>query len=174
MRLTSKTERRRLFIMRNFTKSLLLVASLLLISGSLWAHHGQGLSFDTAHMWTTWGTIEEFSYINPHPAVKFTRTDKDGKVEHWGAEVSNNPSRLARVGWTKSRCLASLQPGTRVKLYVGTSLAGGFIGIVELMESEKGELLCSEREAPIAAVDMDGVPGGYQPTDEDRKQGRPN
>jgi hypothetical protein len=171
MRLTSKTVRRRLVFMRNyFTKSFLLVASLLLVSGSLWAHHGQGLSFDTAHMWTTWGTIEEFSYINPHPAVKFTRTDKDGKVEHWGAEVSNNPSRLARVGWTKSRCLAALQPGTRVKLYVGTSLAGGFIGIVELIESEKGELLCSEREAPIAAVDMDGVPGGWQPKPGDDKK----
>jgi hypothetical protein len=60
-----------------------------------------------------------------------------------------------------------------VKLYVGTSLAGGRIGIVELMESEKGELLCSEREAPIKAVDLDGVPGGYQPTDADRKQERP-
>ena len=171
MRLTSKTMRRRLLIMRNhFTKSFLLVASLLLVSGSLWAHHGQGNSFDTTHMWTTWATVEEFSYINPHPAVKFTRTDKDGKVEHWGAEVSNNPSRLARVGWTKSRCLAALQPGTRVKVYVGTSLAGGFIGIVELMESGKGELLCSEREAPIAAIDMDGVPGGYQPKPQDQQQ----
>ncbi len=129
------------------TKSFLFVAGLLLVSGSLWAHHGQGLSFDTNHMWTTWGTIEEFDYINPHPAIKFSRTDKNGNVEHWGAEVSNNPSRLARVGWTKSRCLAALQPGTRVKLYVGTSLAGGRIGIVELMESEKGELLCSERES---------------------------
>ena len=120
-------------------------------------------------MWTTWGTIEEFDYINPHPAVKFSRTDKDGKVEHWGAEVSNNPSRLARIGWTKSRCLAALQPGTRVKFYVGTSLAGGYLGIVELMESEKGELLCSERETPIEATDMDGVPGGYQPKPQDQK-----
>ena len=59
-----------------------------------------------------------------------------------------------------------------MKLYVGTSLAGGRIGIVELMESEKGELLCSEREAPITAVDLDGVPGGYQPTVEDQKLDR--
>jgi len=150
-------------------KSVLLLAGLFLVAGSLSAHHGQGLSFDTNHMWTTWGTIEEFSYINPHPAVKFSRTDKNGNVEHWGAEVSNNPSRLARVGWTKSRCLGALMPGTRVKLYVGTSLAGGRIGIVELMESEKGELLCSEREAPIKAIDLDGVPGGYQPKPEDQK-----
>ena len=60
-----------------------------------------------------------------------------------------------------------------MKLYVGTSLAGGHLGIVELMESEKGELLCSERESAIKAKDLDGVPDGYQPTDEDRKTERP-
>jgi hypothetical protein len=152
------------------TKSFLLIASVLLVSGSLWAHHGQGNSFDTTHMWTTWATIEEFSYINPHPALKFTRTDKDGKVEHWGAEVSNNPSRLARVGWTKSRSMAALQPGTRVKLYLATAKTGGFLAYVELIESEKGELICSERENPISAVDMDGVPGGYQPKSGDDKK----
>jgi hypothetical protein len=42
-----------------------------------------------------------------------------------------------------------------------------------LMESEKGELLCSERETAIKAADLDGVPDGYQPTDEDRKMTRP-
>jgi hypothetical protein len=156
--------------MRNYFKiSFLLCASLFVVAGSLWAHHGQGLSFDTAHMWTTWGVIEQFDYINPHPAVRFSRTDKNGNVEHWGAEVSNNPSRLARVGWTKSRCNAALKPGTKVKLYVGTSLAGGYLGIVELIESEKGELLCSEREAPIPATDLDGVPGGWQPKGAEQK-----
>lgn len=95
---------------KHFTKSILLVASVLLISGSLWGHHVQGFSFDTNHIWTTWATVEEFSYINPHPAMKFARTDKNGNVEHWGAEVLSNPSRLARIGWTKSRCLADLMP----------------------------------------------------------------
>jgi len=171
MRLTSKTVRRRLVYMRNhFTKSFLLVASVLLVSGSLWAHHGQGNSFDTAHMWTTWATVEEFSYINPHPALKFTRTDKNGNVEHWGSEVANNPSRLARVGWTKSRSMEALKPGTRVKLYLATALGGGYLAYVELIESEKGELICSERENPISAVDLDGVPGGYQPKPGDKKE----
>jgi hypothetical protein len=120
-------------------------------------------------MWTTWATVEQFSYINPHPALTFTRTDKNGKVEHWLAEVANNPSRLARVGWTKSRTMAALKPGTRVKLYLATSLSGGLYGDVELIENEKGEFLVTEREAPIAAVDMDGVPGGYQPKSQDKK-----
>ena len=78
--------------------------------------------------------------------MKFSRTDKNGNVEHWGAEVANNPSRLARVGWTKSRSLAALQPGTRVKLYRRHRKAGGHLAIVGLIENEKGELICSERE----------------------------
>jgi hypothetical protein len=121
-------------------------------------------------MWTTWGTVEEFDYINPHPAIKFSRTDKNGNVEHWAAEMANNPSRLARVGWTKSRSMAALAPGTRVKFYVATSLAGGHLAYVELIESEKGELICSERENPIKAEDLDGVPDGYQPPKQDQSK----
>jgi hypothetical protein len=155
--------------MRNRITTLALVACLVLVSAPVWAHHGQGLSFDTTHMWTTWATVEQFSYINPHPALKFSRTDKDGKVEHWLAEVSNNPSRLARVGWTKGRSMEALKPGTRVKLYIGTSWSGGLYGVVELIESEKGELLVTDREERISAVDMDGVPGGYKPKAADKK-----
>ena len=149
---------------KDFTKSVVLVApGLLLVFGSLWAHHGEGNSYDTAHMWTTWATVEEFDYINPHPAMKFSRTDKSGNVEHWAAEVDNNPSRLARVGWTKSRSLAALQPGTRVKLTVATAKVGGHLAYVRLIQSEKGEFICSEREETLPAVDLDGVPDGYQP-----------
>ena len=151
--------------MRNdFTKSFRLAAAgLLLVFGSLWAHHGEGNSYDTAHMWTTWATVEEFDYINPHPAMKFSRTDKNSNVEHWAAEVDNNPSRLARVGWTKSRSLAALQPGTRVKLTLATAKVGGHLSYVRLIQSEKGEFICSEREEALPAVDLDGVPDGYQP-----------
>lgn len=120
-------------------------------------------------MWTTWAKVEEFNYINPHPAIKFSRTDKDGKVEHWAGEMANNPSRLARVGWTKSRSMTALQPGTRVKVYLATSLSGGHLAYVQLIESEKGELICSERDTPFQAVDMDGVPEGYQPKTQDAK-----
>ena len=81
----------------------------------------------------------------------------------------NNPSRLARVGWTKGRCLAALQPGTRVKLYVATSMAGGHLGYRGLIQNEKGELSAA-RESGIKAIDLDGVPDGYQPTDEARRQ----
>lgn len=155
--------------MRNLTKLFCLTAGVLLIGGSAWAHHGSAISYDTAHLWTTWATVTEFNYLNPHPSMTFDRTTKDGKVEHWVSELLTNPSALARAGWTKSRSVEALKPGTRVKLYIGTSRVGGFSGIVMKIENEKGENIVGER-ANATAVDMDGVPGGLQPTGADKKE----
>jgi hypothetical protein len=59
--------------------------------------------------------------------------------------------------------LAALQPGTRVKLTVATAKVGGHLAYVRLIQNEKGEFICSEREEALPAVDLDGVPDGYQP-----------
>jgi hypothetical protein len=154
--------------MRNGIRLLPLVAAgLLYLSSATLAHHGSAISYDTTHLWTTWATVTQFSYQNPHPTMTFDRTTKDGMVEHWVSELLTNPSVLARAGWTKGRSNDALKPGTRVKLYVGTSRAGGYSGIVMKIENEKGENIVGDR-ADVKAVDLDGVPGGLQPTG-DRK-----
>ena len=34
----------------------------LLVTGArLWAHHGSAISYDTAHLWTTWATVTQFN-----------------------------------------------------------------------------------------------------------------
>ena len=137
-------------------------------SVSLWAHHGSAISYDTGHLWSTWATITEFNYLNPHPSMLFDRTDKNGNVEHWVSELLTNPSELARAGWTKSRSVDALKPGTRVKLFVGTSRVGGLSGIVMKLENEKGENIVGTR-ATVTSVDMEGVPGGLQPKPGDDK-----
>jgi uncharacterized protein DUF6152 len=152
----------------HLTKSFGLVAGLLLVSGSVWAHHGTATSYDTTHVWSTWATVVEYNYLNPHPSLEFERTDKNGHVERWISEAGNNPSQLARAGWTKSRSMAALKPGTRVKLYLATGRAGGFVAVVMKIENEKGESIVSEK-GNVEAVDMDGVPGGYQPSAADGK-----
>ena len=101
--------------------------------------------------------------------MTFDRTDKNGKVEHWDSELLTNPSALARAGWTKSRSVEALKPGTKVKLYIGTSRIGGFSGIVMKLENEKGENIVGERDK-VTAVDLDGVPGGLQPSAEAIKE----
>lgn len=136
---------------------------------SAWAHHGSAISYDTAHLWTTWATVTEFNYLNPHPSMTFDRTVEGGKVEHWVSELLTNPSELARAGWTRSRSVEALKPGTKVKLYVGTSRAGGFSGIVMKLENEKGENIVGLRDA-LKAVEKESVPGGLQPTPEEIKE----
>jgi hypothetical protein len=149
--------------------SLLLVATVCLSPTPLLAHHGQNVAFDTTHMWSTWATVESFSYQNPHPALLFTRTVKNGPEEHWVAEVFNNPARLARIGWGKARSIEALKPGTRVKLFLATARVGGFIAFVDRMENEKGEPILSDAMVPASLVDLDGVAGGNQPKAENPK-----
>src|SRR5438105_2967976 len=151
------------------TRALRFGAGLLMACASVWAHHGSAISYDTQRLWTTWATVTEFNYLNPHPSMTFDRTDKNGNVEHWVSELLTNPSALARAGWTKSRSVEALKPGTKVKLYVGTSRVGGFSGIVMKIESEKGENLVGER-TNVTGVDMDGVPGGLQLSPEEKKE----
>ena len=163
--------------MRNLYKTppntlLTLAAGLLFLSGVASAHHGSGISYDTGHLWSTWATITEFNYRNPHPSMTFDRTTKDGKVEHWQSELLTNPSALVRAGWTKSRSLEALKPGTKVKLYIGTSRAGGLDGIVMKIESATGDNVVGERGA-VTAVDMDGVPLGLQPAAKEVLPGAP-
>lgn len=159
--------------MKNAYKGFLaLAAGLFVISGSAWAHHGSSISYSVANLWTTWATITEFNYMNPHPTMQFDRTTNDGQTEHWVSELLTNPAMLARQGWTKRRTEEALQPGTRVKLYVGTSRAGGFSGIVMVLEDENGDEVAGAR-GQRDAVDMDGVPGGLQPTGDEILPGQP-
>jgi hypothetical protein len=147
------------------------VAAVLLAANAARAHHGSAISYDTTHLWSTWATVTQFSYQNPHPTMTFDRTTKDGMVEHWVAELLTNPSVLARAGWTRGKSVEALKAGTRVKLYVGTSRAGGFSGIVMKIENDKGENIVGDR-SDVKAVDLDGVPGGLQPTGEKKLPGQ--
>jgi hypothetical protein len=149
-------------------KLLFLAITLLVAVTSAWAHHGSGISYNVTNLWTTWATVTEFNYLNPHPTMRFERTTKDGKVEQWGSELLTAPAPLARAGWTRNRSNEALKPGTRVKLYLGTSRAGGFSAIVMRIENEKGESIVTGINAGNReAVDMDGVPGGLQPKEKE-------
>lgn len=137
------------------------VAAFLVASIPAWGHHGSSISYDTANLWSTWATVTQYNYQNPHPTMTFDRTLKNGEVEHWHSEVLTNPSMMAREGWTRGRTLAALAPGSRVKLTLGTSRAGGLSAIVMRIETEAGEIVGGSlgREGE----DLDGVPGGLQP-----------
>ena len=111
---------------------------LLLLSAPVAAHHGSAICTHHEPVDDV-GNGHGVRLQNPHPTMNFDRTTKDGKVEHWVSELLTNPSVLVRAGWTRARSNEALKPGTRVKLYLGTSRAGGHSGIVMKIENEKGE-----------------------------------
>ncbi len=135
--------------------------ALLMVCTLAQAHHGSSISYDTGKLWTTWATVVQFNYMNPHPTMVFERTVENGVVEHWVSELLTNPSMMARQGWTKKRVEEGLQYGARVKLTLATSRAGGFSGIVMMIEAADGAPIGGGKAT--GAVDLDGKAGGLQP-----------
>src|ERR1041385_5947266 len=131
------------------------------------AHHGSNISYDMDHPWTTKATVVEFEYKNPHPWMTFTRVNEKGETETWTAEIVPNPTVLLRAGWTQSRTLEAMKPGTVVELTLGTARVGGFNGCVRTIRNEQGELIVNSGgfggDAPTApgeAPSRRGGPGG--------------
>lgn len=78
---------------------LALTAGLLLISGSILAHHSNALS-DKDRLTTLTGTVTKFAFINPHVSISFDVKDAQGHVMNWFA-FGGNPVALHREGgWT--------------------------------------------------------------------------
>jgi hypothetical protein len=118
------------------------------------AHHGTLISYDRDKQWTRDAVVTSFHYANPHPQLFFDVTDEGGRVEHWASEMLSNPSALLRVGWTKSRSVAALAPGTAVKITIAPARAGGPTGLVLRIADAQGVELLSEGAiaAPPAAA----------------------
>jgi hypothetical protein len=93
------------------------------------AHHGTLASYDRDQQWTREAVVTRFNYANPHPQLFFDLTGDGGAVEHWSAELLPNPAGLLRVGWTKSRSLKALAPGTKINVTIAPARAGGVVGL---------------------------------------------
>jgi hypothetical protein len=90
------------------SSSLVLLAGLFLVCGSVFAHHG-GAEYDRTKLLNLKATVTEFRFINPHVLFKFEVKDEKGNVEEWQGEVSN-PLQLARQGWTRK----TFKPGDQL------------------------------------------------------------
>jgi hypothetical protein len=120
-------------------------ALLALLATPVLAHHGTAPSYDLSKQWTKDAVVTQFHYANPHPQLFFDITDEKGTVEHWTAEMLPNPAGLLRVGWTRSRSLQALAPGTKVKITISPAKAGGPVGLVVKIMDLKGAELVSDR-----------------------------
>ena len=108
------------------------------------AHHGTLVSYDRDKQWTREVVVTRFNYANPHPQIFFDVTDDKGAVVHWAGELLPNPAGLLRVGWTKSRSLQALAPGTKINITIAPARAGGVVGLVIRMRNLDGADIVSD------------------------------
>jgi len=94
---------------RDSARSLVLVISLAIACGPALAHHGAvGYDYSVPRK-TLKGTVEQFTWQNPHTLLLLDVKDDKGNVVVWTMEL-NNPGNLVELGWTHS----SLKPGDEV------------------------------------------------------------
>jgi hypothetical protein len=89
---------------------LLLLLTLLLSVGVVFAHHGNTAYDETARVRIK-GTVTEFIWTNPHSQIYLDVKDRSGKVVNWGVET-NSPGILTRAGWTRR----SLKAGDEITI----------------------------------------------------------
>ena len=78
----------------------LAIAGGLLLSTSVLAHHGSGISYDMSKTITLSGTVTEFVWSNPHCQVFFDVKDAKGNTVNWGGELGS-PTVLRNAGYDR-------------------------------------------------------------------------
>ena len=125
-------------------KILYAVSSMTAIAALAWAHHGSAVSYDLAQRITMKGTITDFKYINPHPALFWDVKDASGKVTHWSGEIAPNTAQLQQEGWGRKRSEAALAAGTAVTITLSPSRAGESVGLIQKIENAAGEAVLGQ------------------------------
>jgi hypothetical protein len=120
-------------------------AIFLLLSVSMFAHHGTNISYDQSKPITLKGVMTDFNYRNPHPQVFFDVTDESGNITHWVGEIAPTPFTLSQHGWNKARSAEALKAGTKITITLGPSRAGTPVGVVMKILNEKGEEILDQR-----------------------------
>jgi hypothetical protein len=93
-----------------YKKSLAGLITVLFLSVSAYAHHGNSAYDETARV-PIKGVVMEFVWVNPHSQIYLDVKDKNGKIVHWAIET-NSPGILSRAGWTRR----SLKAGDEVTI----------------------------------------------------------
>jgi hypothetical protein len=142
--------------MKNVLASLAILSGFLMVSASLFAHHGTGTSYDLHKVLVLKGVITQFNFANPHSQLYFDVTDDQGKVVHWSAEM-RNPHSMQSYGYTKRILLEKLAPGAKITVTGNISKAGTPVLLFGKGVTEDGWCLCDHAGGP--GSDAPGVVG---------------
>jgi hypothetical protein len=78
-----------------------IVAMVALSGAALLAHHGTSITYEMDKTITVTGTVTEFDFGYPHPALFLDVKDDKGQIVKWGAEFLPTPAALRALGWNK-------------------------------------------------------------------------
>ena len=96
--------------------SFALLAGILGVGVSAFAHHGAAAYDMTKPVVLKDCVVTKYSWINPHTLIMFDYKDDKGTVQHWTTEIGS-PAAVSLVGWNR----ASLKPGDMITVYVWQS-----------------------------------------------------
>ena len=112
-------------LMKTRRIALAVIAAMLAVSSSAFAHHGNAAYEGTATVLKD-ATVTKVLWANPHTIVQFDVKDEKGELVHWTAELGS-PSALTNVGWNK----ASLQPGDVITIYIHQAKTKNPVGRIQ-------------------------------------------
>ena len=98
-------------------------ASVLVLCGAAFAHHGAPSLYDVLHPITIKGTVTEFVFANPHAQIYLDVKNDKGEVVQWSIET-NGPGQLRRAGWTRE----TLKPGDTIAVTLIPAKNGAPVG----------------------------------------------
>ena len=93
--------------------ALLMTVGLLALSSAVFAHHSAAGLFSPDVEKSISGTVKQWLFVNPHPAIVMEIKNDQGAVETWRIQFPATAGLARRFGWTRT----SIKPGDAVKIH---------------------------------------------------------
>jgi hypothetical protein len=115
-----------------------LLILILLLAGTVSAHHSVQAQFDIHKTFTVSGTVAKVEWINPHSYLTINVKDNDGKVQKWAFELGG-PGALRRAGMSRED-RGGLKPGDEVTASGLAAKDGSTTGFLQELKLADGRV----------------------------------
>jgi hypothetical protein len=115
-----------------------LLILVLLLAGTVSAHHSVQAQFDIHKTFTVSGTVAKVEWINPHSYLTINVKDTDGKVQKWAFELGG-PGALRRAGMSRED-RGGLKPGDEVTASGLAAKDGSTTGFLQELKLADGRV----------------------------------
>jgi Family of unknown function (DUF6152) len=136
----------------NLRKTALAVVAFATLFGQSASAHHSFAKFDMSKMTTLSGTVQEWTWANPHTWLKVVVKKANGKTVIWSL-VGSSPNMMSRWGWRA----ADIKAGDKIVIDVFPGRDGQPIGSMRHLFLTNGKVLVDP--AGSTGQDLAGGPG---------------